>query len=73
MTRPRLVCIGCNQTPGEIGEYSPISTGEDMTPDEYVWMEEGTLNRENGHFLCTDCYIKAGQPSLPFPDRWIAP
>lgn len=29
----------------------------------YIVEEEGTYNPENGHFLCDDCYINAGQPS----------
>jgi hypothetical protein len=41
-----------------------------MTPDDFVWREEGTLNRETGHFLCTSCYIKAGMPSSP--RGWVA-
>ena len=36
-----------------------------MTPDAYVRAEEGTYNRENGHFLCTDCYVRASMPSKP--------
>ena len=29
----------------------------------FVWHNEGTLNRENGLFACTDCYIGMGMPS----------
>lgn len=68
-----LVCIGCHKHPSELDEYDPDATGYDLTPAEYVEQEEGTLNTGNGHFLCTECYIKAGQPSRPAPDRWIAP
>jgi hypothetical protein len=32
---------------------------------DYVIENEGTYNRNNGHFLCDTCYIKAGQPSSP--------
>jgi hypothetical protein len=42
-----------------------------MTPDDFVREEEGTFNRSNGHFLCTDCYIAAGMPSSP--EGWVAP
>jgi hypothetical protein len=66
--RPELICVGCNKRPNEPAEYvsaaSEAHSGvADMTADDYVWQEEGTLNRENGHFLCTNCYIKAGMPS----------
>lgn len=65
-----LLCIGCDKKPAEIDEYSfdfvRESSGDpEITPDQYVWDEEGTLNRENGHFLCTTCYINAGMPSSP--------
>lgn len=66
-----LICTGCNKPPAELEEYSPDSTGELMTPDEYVWFSEGTLNTENGHFLCTECYIDAGMPTSP--SGWKAP
>ncbi len=68
-----MICIGCNKKPEEIEEYVEAAAEEEMTPDDYVAQEEGTYNRHNGHFLCTHCYIKAGQPSRPFPDKWVAP
>lgn len=67
------ICVGCKKCPHEIDEYVEAAAEEDMTPTEYVRKEEGTFNPENGHFLCTDCYIKAGQPSKPYPDTWRAP
>lgn len=66
-------CIGCNKRPIELDEYVDAAAEESMEPDDYVRAEEGTYNPENGHFLCTGCYIKAGQPSLPYPDGWKAP
>lgn len=66
-----LICIGCGKWPSALSEYSPESTGEDLTAEEYVWYNEGTLNRENGHFLCDQCYIRAGMPSSPH--GWVAP
>lgn len=65
------LCIGCNKHPEQIEEYVEIAVVEDMTPDAYVCSEEGTYNRENGHFLCTDCYIAAGMPSSE--RGWVAP
>lgn len=69
MADPR--CVGCNKRPIEIEEYVEIAAIEDMSPDDYVRQEEGTYNRENGHFLCTDCYVNAGMPSSP--RGWTAP
>lgn len=72
--RPLSSCNGCNRTAAEIPEYTPEFTGEEgplADPERYVWAEEGTLNRENGHFLCTECYLRAGAPSAP--GGWKAP
>lgn len=74
MERPMMICQGCGKTPLELGEeyrdllrddegYLPEPTDEQVL--EAAWNEEGTLNRENGHFLCNECYIKAGMPSSP--------
>lgn len=67
--KPR--CIGCNKLPEEIAEYVDMAKEENMTPDAYVREEEGTYNPENGHFMCTECYIQAGMPSSPH--GWVAP
>lgn len=55
-------CVGCHRAPDKISEYDPEYTGEEMTPLEYVIHNEGTYNRDNGHFWCTSCYIRAGMP-----------
>jgi len=64
------ICIGCNKTPEEIEEYILIAEEEKMTPTEFVRQEEGTYNRENGHFVCTKCYLEMGMPSSP--KGWVA-
>jgi hypothetical protein len=61
----------CNRYPDEITEYVRASEEEDITPDEYVAQEEGTYNSVNGHFLCTECYIKVGMPTAP--NGWTCP
>jgi hypothetical protein len=75
-----LICIGCHRAPGEIDEYvrAAAEVNEDephhsvpMTPERYVRKEEGTLNRQNGHFACTECYMKMGMPVAPH--GWVAP
>jgi hypothetical protein len=65
------ICIGCNKVPDELSEYVDAAEGE-CSPSEYVMKEEGTYNPENGHFLCTECYITAGMPSLA-GGGWKAP
>lgn len=57
-----LRCKVCGKAPAEIDEYVDMGKEEDMTPDEYVRCEEGTLNRATGLFYCTLCYIKIGMP-----------
>lgn len=66
-----MICIGCNKSPDEIEEYVEAAADANMTPEGYVSREDGTYNRENGHFACTDCYIKMGMPSSP--RGWVAP
>jgi len=68
------LCIGCNRRPEEIEEYIEAGQNFEMTPDDYVRQEEGTYNRENGHFLCTVCYVDAGCPTSGSSTySWIAP
>lgn len=64
--------MGCNKKADELDEYIESAKEEEMSVNDYVKTEEGTYNHANGHFLCTDCYIKAGMPSKPYPDKWIA-
>lgn len=63
MERPALQCAMCGKTPEEIEEYKLFGEMNDMSPDEYVWSEEGTLNRDTGQFVCTDDYFKLGMPT----------
>lgn len=56
------ICIGCDRKPPEISEYKPAATGMFMDANTYVVRNEGTYNKENGHFYCTSCYVKAGMP-----------
>lgn len=65
------ICVGCNKKPSEIEEYIEAAKECKITPNDYCRTEEGTYNSENGHFLCTSCYIEAGMPSSP--QGWIAP
>lgn len=60
ITKP--ICVGCKREPKQILEYKAASDREGIAADEYVKREEGTYNRKNGHFWCTECYIEAGQP-----------
>jgi hypothetical protein len=69
----RVRCNGCLKSPHELYCYTsqldPGWTESDAT--DYVIFEEGTYNPDNGHFLCDECYIKAGMPSAP--EGWKAP
>jgi hypothetical protein len=64
------ICVGCGKEPHELEEYVEAAREYERTPARYVMLEEGTYNPENGHFLCTPCYVRAGMPSSP--DGWRA-
>lgn len=49
----------------------PPITPTDRQVRDWIWENEGTINPSNGHFACTDCYIRIGQPSSP--RGWVAP
>jgi hypothetical protein len=61
----------CNYCLAIIGQPHLSTCTLYVSPERYVWQEEGTLNMQNGHFLCTNCYIDAGMPSSP--TGWTAP
>lgn len=52
-------------------EVDPSIQPTDEQIDEWIRWNEGTYNPENGHFACTLCYIRIGQPSSP--RGWTAP
>src|SRR4051812_10901440 len=70
-TKPTPHCIGCNKDASEMEEYIDAALANDTGVNAYVRAEEGTYNPENGHFLCTPCYAKAGCPTSP--RGWRAP
>jgi hypothetical protein len=65
------LCVGCGKTPDELEEYIDAGRENGISPTDFVRSEEGTYNRRNGHFLCTQCYSDAGMPSSP--EGWVAP
>lgn len=50
-------CIDCRKTPEEIPEYQQAARDNLVTPTAYVVQEEGTYNKETGHFLCTGDFL----------------
>lgn len=72
-TIPKLKDPICGQMPDQIDEFRELADEEGITPDEFVWREEGTLDRRTGQFLCTRCYLALGQPSVDVrKGRWTA-
>jgi hypothetical protein len=65
------ICVGCAKRPQELPEYTSAAREANVAPNDYVTYNEGTFNRENGHFLCDTCYIKNGMPSSE--RGWVAP
>lgn len=68
---PTPFCTGCNLPVAKIEEYIEAAKDHEMEVNDYIREEEGTYNRLNGHFLCTECYINAGMPSSG--RGWVAP
>ncbi|RSL32640.1 hypothetical protein D7Z54_14410 [Salibacterium salarium] len=58
-----MKCFRCNHTPSELPEYRQQAEMEEMQPDAYVRMDEGTYASYYDMFTCTDCYVKMGAPS----------
>ena len=71
MNEKDIRCVGCGKRPDQIAEYVEAAHENEMSPTAYVMMEEGTYNFDNGHFACTDCYIRMGMPSSR--KGWVAP
>lgn len=81
------ICVGCARRPAEMEEYDillPDYDGEHFDNDGHLRTltlaekrrlacteNEGTLNSENGHFLCTEDYIRNGSPSNS--RGWVCP
>lgn len=61
---------GCGRYASDI-EFLSMYTEEGQTTAEYVRAEDGTYNPETNHFLCDDCYMRAGMPSSP--NGWKCP
>jgi hypothetical protein len=76
-TTIRPFCTGCQRHPEAIPDIVILAKMDEMTPSAWVIAEEGTLNPDNGHFLCNECYIRAGMPAggdgYGGPGRWVAP
>lgn len=58
-----MLCPYCNRKPNEIPEYLEAANDNEMSPAEYVRMDEGTYHVQTDLFCCTVCYIKRGMPS----------
>lgn len=71
LERPQSRCCRCLQEGPDIQEYvdqaameiGPMPLAEQV--EDWIWKNEGTLNRQSGLFACTACYIAMGQPSSP--------
>lgn len=58
-----MKCAMCNREPHEINEYVDIAKENNyVSAEQAVRYEEGTYHPTYNKFLCTSCYIKAGQP-----------
>jgi hypothetical protein len=73
-----IKCVGCDKTPADLEEYVEQAADFEppITPAAVVMKYEGTYNPTNGHFACTDCYIKMGMPATDpkqsVTSTWVA-
>lgn len=68
----KLICLTCMKHPRDLEEYRQMARENQMSPEGFVWMYEGTLDRTTGKFLCTPChevYIQAKASATSFPRR----
>lgn len=61
-------CGLCLRRPENISAIVDMACESRLKPDEWVWQEEGTLNKDTGQFACDPCYIKLGMPSNAYPN-----
>jgi hypothetical protein len=56
-------CVGCGRGVSGLAEYRDGALAHGY-PNALAYLrdQEGTLNKANGHFRCTPCYVRAGQP-----------
>lgn len=73
-----MKCCECGKSPAELEEYRELAADQpsfnsldEITPDEYVRLFEGTYNAVSRQFCCTQCYIAIGMPTSP--QGWKAP
>lgn len=68
-----LQCASCRKGPDETHAEFVLDSGY-VSAIEYVYFEEGTLDRATGMYLCDSCYIKHGQPAtrMGYGPRWTA-
>ncbi|CDQ17972.1 hypothetical protein [Halobacillus karajensis] len=59
-----MQCIRCQREPKEIQEYVDQANEMEMSPHEYVRMDEGTYDIRTDMFCCTKCYVQMGAPLL---------
>lgn len=62
-------CPYCQTHANQHPELIRRAKAEGTTPADEA-RADGTYNPDNGHFCCTMCYIRIGQPSSPF--GWTA-
>lgn len=63
----KLMCACCGKEPNNIEEIVYESEMEGVTPEEFT-KTDGTYSSIANLFVCTDCYRKAGMPSISMRD-----
>ena len=63
-------CSGCGRSPQQIRGIVKAADKANLTPEEYIWKNEGSLNPISGKFLCDPCYVDSGMLPTTDGSRW---
>ena len=59
-----MKCPFCNRKPKDIPEYRQVSKNYEMSPNQFVMMEDITFDGFTDMFCCKDCYIALRYPPI---------
>jgi hypothetical protein len=62
VTAKRPICKRCGKFAYEIDEYRDMADALHMRSDDYVMEFETTMDHHTLQFLCTPCWLRAGEP-----------
>ncbi|MCT1904084.1 hypothetical protein [Oceanobacillus sojae] len=58
------ICPFCNRKPEEIERTALVATVYEMTPTEWVRMNDPSYHIQTDLYCCNSCYVKLGFPLM---------